>query len=98
MDQKDKVKLRRTVLLPPLMDNLNNISNNKAGHTILNIIIHMFNLLFLDKVKVNTNINDKRLSITPDLTINNSVGKDTGSRDTTTLMALMGIRPPSMVM
>lgn len=65
----------------------NNLNNNKAQHIILNIIILMSNLLFL--VNTNTNNNDKRLFIILHRTSNNLDGRGMGSRDITTLMALM---------
>ena len=67
---------------------MDNNLNNKAEHIILNIIIHMSNLLFL--VNINTNNNDKRLFIILHRTINNLDGRGMGSRAITTLMARTG--------
>ena len=63
-------------------------SNNKE-RIILNIIIHTFNLLFLDKM-----VNNDRKRSTTLRTISNMVGKDRAiaSRDITMLMAHMAIR------
>ena len=64
-------------------------SSSNKERIILNIIIHTFNLLFLDKM-VN---NDRKPSTTPRM-ISNMVGKDRdiASRDITILMAHMVIR------